>query len=162
MMRYLKPLCSRPMRREIFWKYIYQSRCASFATCKPYARNPPALLKSLRAYYSDVLWSVETSEGDGYIYCVIEHQSSAEKNMAFRLMRYATAAMQRHRTKAMTESRWWYHCCFIMAKPRPTRTHSTGWMSLTIRNLPGSCTPKLFRWWISPSYLTMRSCNIGV
>ncbi|MBW6055080.1 Rpn family recombination-promoting nuclease/putative transposase [Escherichia coli] len=42
------------------------------------------------------LWSVETSDGDGYIYCVIEHQSSAEKNMAFRLMRYATAAMQRH------------------------------------------------------------------
>ena len=50
--------------------------------------------KSLRAYYSDVLWSVETSDGDGYIYCVIEHQSSAEKNMAFRLMRYATAALQ--------------------------------------------------------------------
>lgn len=55
--------------------------------------------KSLRAYYSDVLWSVETSDGDGYIYCVIEHQSSAEKNMAFRLMRYATAAMQRHQDK---------------------------------------------------------------
>ncbi len=55
--------------------------------------------KSLRAYYSDVLWSVETSDGDGYIYCVIEHQSSAEKNMAFRLMRYATAAMQRHLDK---------------------------------------------------------------
>ncbi|MWR76774.1 Rpn family recombination-promoting nuclease/putative transposase, partial [Escherichia coli] len=55
--------------------------------------------KSLRAYYSNVLWSVETSDGDGYIYCVIEHQSSAEKNMAFRLMRYATAAMQRHLDK---------------------------------------------------------------
>ncbi|MDO1787318.1 Rpn family recombination-promoting nuclease/putative transposase, partial [Escherichia coli] len=55
--------------------------------------------KSLRAYYSDVLWSVETSDGDGYIYCVIEHQSSAEKNMAFRLMRYATAAMQRNLDK---------------------------------------------------------------
>ncbi|NYY81483.1 hypothetical protein DMI65_21525 [Escherichia coli] len=86
-----------PETARDFWKYIYQSRCASFATCKPYARNPLVLLKSLRAYYSDVLWSVETSEGDGYIYCVIEHQSSAEKNMAFRLMRYATAAMQRHR-----------------------------------------------------------------
>lgn len=61
--------------------------------------NPLVLLKSLRAYYSDVLWSVETSDGDGYIYCVIEHQSSAEKNMAFRLMRYATAAMQRHRQR---------------------------------------------------------------
>lgn len=42
---------------------------------------------------------METSDGDGYIYCVIEHQSSAEKNMAFRLMRYATAAMQRHLDK---------------------------------------------------------------
>ncbi len=42
---------------------------------------------------------METSDGDGYIYCVIEHQSSAEKNMAFRLMRYATAAMQRHPDK---------------------------------------------------------------
>ncbi len=42
---------------------------------------------------------METSDGDGYIYCVIEHESSAEKNMAFRLMRYATAAMQRHLDK---------------------------------------------------------------
>ncbi len=42
---------------------------------------------------------METSDGEGYIYCVIEHQSSAEKNMAFRLMRYATAAMQRHLDK---------------------------------------------------------------
>ena len=104
--------------------------------------------KSLRAYYSDVLWSVETSDGDGYIYCVIEHQSSAEKNMAFRLMRYATAPCSVTWIKAMTEFRWWCHCCFIMAKHRPTRTHLTGWMSLTSRNLPGSCTPKLFRWWI--------------
>lgn len=42
--------------------------------------NPPVLLKSLRAYYSDVLWSVETTDGEGYIYCVIEHQSTAEKH----------------------------------------------------------------------------------
>ncbi len=118
--------------------------------------------KSLRAYYSDVLWSVETSDGDGYIYCVIEHQSSAEKNMAFRLMRYATAAMQRHLDKGYDRVPLVVPLLFIMAKHRPTRTHLTGWMSLTIRNLPGSCTPKLFRWWISPSYLTMRSCNIGV
>ena len=52
--------------------------------------------KSLRAYYSDVLWSVETSDGDGYIYVVIEHQSTPDAHMAFRLMRYALATMQRH------------------------------------------------------------------
>ncbi|KLV62771.1 Rpn family recombination-promoting nuclease/putative transposase [Citrobacter murliniae] len=52
--------------------------------------------ENLRAYYSDVLWSMETSEGDGYIYVVIEHQSSPDIHMAFRLMRYAIAAMQSH------------------------------------------------------------------
>ncbi|QMJ02135.1 Rpn family recombination-promoting nuclease/putative transposase [Citrobacter freundii] len=50
----------------------------------------------LRAYYSDVLWSLKTTEGDGYIYVVIEHQSTPDAHMAFRLMRYAIAAMQKH------------------------------------------------------------------
>lgn len=50
----------------------------------------------LKTYYSDVLWSLKTREGEGYIYCVIEHQSTAVPHMAFRLMRYATAAMQHH------------------------------------------------------------------
>ncbi|WP_145496204.1 Rpn family recombination-promoting nuclease/putative transposase [Yersinia bercovieri] len=51
---------------------------------------------SLRAYYSDVLYSLKTQRQDGYIYALIEHQSSPDKHMAFRLMRYAIAAMQRH------------------------------------------------------------------
>ena len=32
--------------------------------------------ESLRAWYSDVLWSLKTASGEGYIYVVIEHQSS--------------------------------------------------------------------------------------
>lgn len=50
----------------------------------------------LRAYYSDVLYSLKTQRGDGYIFCLVEHQSSPDKLMAFRLIRYAIAAMQRH------------------------------------------------------------------
>lgn len=50
----------------------------------------------LRPYYSDVLYSLSTTAGDGYIHVLIEHQSSPDKHMAFRLMRYAIAAMQRH------------------------------------------------------------------
>ncbi|QST30931.1 Rpn family recombination-promoting nuclease/putative transposase (plasmid) [Escherichia albertii] len=51
----------------------------------------------LRQYASDILWSMKTTTGDdGYIHLLLEHQSSAEKNMAFRQMRYAVAAMQRH------------------------------------------------------------------
>lgn len=52
--------------------------------------------EDLRASYSDVLWSLQTTKGKGYIYALIEHQSSPDAHMAFRLMRYAIAAMQRH------------------------------------------------------------------
>lgn len=50
----------------------------------------------LRQYFSDVLYSLKTTAGDGYIHALIEHQSVPDKHMAFRLMRYAVAAMQRH------------------------------------------------------------------
>lgn len=161
-MRYLKPLCSHPKPHGISRNTFTRTTAQALQPANLTPGTHQFIEKSLRAYYSDVLWSVETSDGDGYIYCVIEHQSSAEKNMAFRLMRYATAAMQRHLDKGYDRVPLVVPLLFIMAKPRPTHTHLTGWMSLMIRNLPGSCTPKLFRWWISPSYLTMRSCNIGV
>ncbi|CAM3796123.1 Rpn family recombination-promoting nuclease/putative transposase [Rahnella bruchi] len=50
----------------------------------------------LRPYYSDVLYSLKTDCGQGYVYCLIEHQSTPDKHMAFRMMRYTIAAMQRH------------------------------------------------------------------
>lgn len=52
--------------------------------------------EDLRNRYADILYSVETSQGPGYVYALIEHQSTADKLMAFRLMRYAIAAMQHH------------------------------------------------------------------
>ncbi|KTS25844.1 Rpn family recombination-promoting nuclease/putative transposase [Pantoea stewartii] len=53
--------------------------------------------EDLRQYFSDMLYSMKTtSREDGYIHVLIEHQSSPDKHMAFRLMRYAIAAMQRH------------------------------------------------------------------
>ncbi|MBT9433426.1 Rpn family recombination-promoting nuclease/putative transposase [Candidatus Sodalis endolongispinus] len=50
----------------------------------------------LRQYFSDVLYSLKTTAGDGYVHVLIEHQSTPDKHMAFRLLRYAVAAMQRH------------------------------------------------------------------
>ncbi|RAP72277.1 Rpn family recombination-promoting nuclease/putative transposase [Candidatus Erwinia dacicola] len=49
----------------------------------------------LRQYFSDVLYSLKTAAGDGYVHVLIEHQSSPGRHMAFRLTRYAVAAMQR-------------------------------------------------------------------
>ncbi|HGJ5881783.1 Rpn family recombination-promoting nuclease/putative transposase [Arsenophonus sp.] len=51
----------------------------------------------LRTQCSDMLYSIKTTTGhDGYVYCLVEHQSCPEKLMAFRLLRYSVAAMQRH------------------------------------------------------------------
>lgn len=51
----------------------------------------------LRQYFSDVLYRMKTTTGgEGYIHVLIEHQSTPDKHMAFRLLRYAVAAMQRH------------------------------------------------------------------
>ncbi len=52
--------------------------------------------EDLRQYFSDVLYSLKTTAGDGYVHVLIEHQSTPDRHMAFRLLRYAVAAMQRH------------------------------------------------------------------
>lgn len=58
--------------------------------------------KDLRAFHSDIIWSVSTQAGKGYIYVVIEHQSTPDKLIAFRLLRYAMEVMQRHLDKGHT------------------------------------------------------------
>ena len=52
--------------------------------------------ENLQARHSDVLWSLQTRHGVGYVYALLEHQSTPDKQMTLRLMRYALAAMQRH------------------------------------------------------------------
>lgn len=52
--------------------------------------------ENLRTYFADVLYSLKTTEDEGYTYTLIEHQSSPDRHMAFRLMRYSIAAMQKH------------------------------------------------------------------
>ncbi|TKI01914.1 Rpn family recombination-promoting nuclease/putative transposase [Martelella alba] len=51
---------------------------------------------NLRTRISDMLYSLRTDTGTGYIYCLIEHQSRPDKLMGFRLMRYALMVMQQH------------------------------------------------------------------
>ncbi|EOD8957011.1 Rpn family recombination-promoting nuclease/putative transposase [Providencia stuartii] len=58
--------------------------------------NSSFIDKQLRSRLSDVLYSVQTTEGEGYIYLLVEHQSSPDKLMAWRLMHYAFLAMNQH------------------------------------------------------------------
>ncbi len=97
MMRCLNSSSLRPTPRAIFWRSIYRLRCVSAATSIPYGWSRQALSReSLRALVLRCAVVTQNRLWRGYIYVVIEHQSSPDAQMAFRLMRYAIAAMQRH------------------------------------------------------------------
>lgn len=81
----------------------------------------------LRASHSDILYSVQTRTGEGYIYLLIEHQSSADRHMAFRLMRYAVAAMQRHLDKGLQQLPLVIPLLFYHGKASPW-PHSMRWL----------------------------------
>ncbi|HHR5829464.1 TPA: Rpn family recombination-promoting nuclease/putative transposase [Providencia alcalifaciens] len=76
--------------------------------------NSSFIDKQLRARLSDVLYSVQTTEGEGYIYLLVEHPSTPDKLMAWRLMHYAFLAMnqhlqQGHKTLPLVVSVLFYH-----------------------------------------------------
>lgn len=84
--------------------------------------------ESLRPYYSDVLYSLRTNSGDdGYIHVLIEHQSTPDKHMAFRLLRYAVAAMQRHLDAGHKKLPLVIPVLFYMGKRSPY-PYSTRWL----------------------------------
>ena len=118
--------------------------------------------EKLRALHSDILWSVKTREGDGYIYVVIEHQSREDIHMAFRLMRYSMAVMQRHiehdkrRQLPLVIPMLFYH------GSRSPYPWSLCWLTNLPTQLPhGSFIPPRSRWWISLSCQTTRLCSIA-
>lgn len=118
--------------------------------------------EKLRALHSDILWSVKTREGDGYIYVVIEHQSREDIHMAFRLMRYSMAVMQRHiehdkrRPLPLV-----IRCCFITIAVVLTPGPCAGWTNLPPRPPHGNFIAQRSRWWMSLSCQTTRLCSIA-
>lgn len=83
--------------------------------------------EDLRASHSDILYSLKTRSGEGYIYILIEHQSSPDRHMAFRLMRYAIAAMQRHLDKGHRQLPLVIPLLFYHGRTSPY-PHSTRWL----------------------------------
>lgn len=82
----------------------------------------------LRQYFSDVLYSLKTAQGDdGYVHVLIEHQSSPDRHMAFRLLRYAVAAMQRHLEAGHKKLPLVIPVLFYTGKRRPY-PYSTRWL----------------------------------
>jgi len=54
--------------------------------------------EDLAAHYSDIVYRLELKEnkGSAYIYCLLEHQSSPERLMPLRIIKYQLAIIQNH------------------------------------------------------------------
>lgn len=99
----------------------------------------------LRQYFSDILYSLKTSNGDGYIHVLVEHQSTPDRHMAFRLMRYAVAAMHRHLEAGHKQLPMVIPVLFYTGKRSPY-PYSTRWLDefddpSLAENLYGSAFP---------------------
>ena len=92
----LRPTSPIPIPPVISCNCICPRRCLKCAICVHCISSPAFCRRRSASLYADILYSLKTTAGDGYIYALIEHQSTPDQHMAFRLMRYAIAAMQRH------------------------------------------------------------------
>ncbi|PAV02442.1 ISNCY family transposase [Arsenophonus sp. ENCA] len=81
----------------------------------------------MKNYQSDILYSVNTQQEKGYIYLLIEHQSTPDKLMAWRLMRYSMAAMQKHLEAGHKKLPLVFPILFYCGKKSP-HPYSTDWL----------------------------------
>ncbi|WP_059108305.1 Rpn family recombination-promoting nuclease/putative transposase, partial [Candidatus Williamhamiltonella defendens] len=83
--------------------------------------------KDMKAYQSDILYSLSTDKGKGYLYILIESQSTPDKLMAWRLMRYSMAAMQKHLDAGNKTLPLVFPVLFYVGETSP-HPYSTYWM----------------------------------
>lgn len=102
--------------------------------------------EDLRQYYSDILYSLRTLNGDGYIHVLIEHQSTPDRHMAFRLLRYAVAAMQRHLDAGHKRLPLVIPILFYAGKRSPIPGQPAGLTSSRIPMWPKRCIAARSRW----------------
>ncbi|WGM03257.1 Rpn family recombination-promoting nuclease/putative transposase [Arsenophonus nasoniae] len=81
----------------------------------------------MKNYQSDILYSVSTTKGSGYIYVLIEHQSTPDKLIAWRLMRYSLAAMQKHLEAGHKQLPLVFPMLFYCGEQSP-HPYSTDWL----------------------------------
>uniref|UniRef100_A0A3B0M7V2 Transposase (putative) YhgA-like domain-containing protein n=1 Tax=Arsenophonus endosymbiont of Trialeurodes vaporariorum TaxID=235567 RepID=A0A3B0M7V2_9GAMM len=80
----------------------------------------------MKNYQSDILYSVSKTKGSGYLYLLIEHQSTPDKLMAWRLC-YSMAAMQKHLEAGHKELSMVFPILFYCGEKSP-HPHSTDWL----------------------------------
>ncbi|WGL99871.1 Rpn family recombination-promoting nuclease/putative transposase (plasmid) [Arsenophonus sp. aPb] len=82
--------------------------------------------EEMKNYQSDILYSVSTTKGKGYLYLLVEHQSTPDKLIAWRLIKYSMGAMQKHLEAGHKKLPLVYPILFYAGEKSP-HPHSTCW-----------------------------------
>ncbi|HGJ5882190.1 Rpn family recombination-promoting nuclease/putative transposase [Arsenophonus sp.] len=81
----------------------------------------------MKNYQSDILYSVSTTKGSVYIYVLIEHQSTSDRLIAWRLMRYSMAAMHKYLEAGNKQLPLVFPILFYCGEQSP-HPYSTNWL----------------------------------
>ena len=98
--KFFKATMANPkIAREFFEQNLpdHIKAVINFATIK--LENESHIDNELKSQYTDLIYSAEFSGKQGYIYVLVEHQSSPDNLMAFRLIKYMLAIMEDHLKK---------------------------------------------------------------
>lgn len=102
--KYFKSVMSDPkVAREFFEQNLPVNikSVINFATIQP--QKESFIDDKLRLQITDLLYSAEFGDKLGYLYLLVEHQSTPDKLMAFRVLKYMVAIMEYHIKKTNSD-----------------------------------------------------------
>ena len=95
--RFIRSMMSDQLvAREFFEQHLPENikKLVHLNTLKP--QSDSFVDEELKMKMVDLLYRVQFGEKEGYLFLLLEHQSKPDKWMAFRLLKYSLAIMEKH------------------------------------------------------------------
>ncbi|CAM4396150.1 MAG: Recombination-promoting nuclease RpnA [Legionellaceae bacterium] len=96
-------MMNKKVAKEFFSEYLPEAIKESIDYSTLRLCSESYLDEELQKTASDVLYSVNFSGKEGYIYCLVEHQSTPDKWLPLRIIKYTCSIMERHRHEYPTD-----------------------------------------------------------
>ncbi|MEI8055099.1 MAG: Rpn family recombination-promoting nuclease/putative transposase [bacterium] len=101
---YFKKMMSDPkIIKEFFQQYLPANIRGSINLDTVKHENGSYISDELKQQESDLLFSAEINDKPGYIYTLLEHQSTPDRLLPFRMLRYMVSIIKDHLKKFKTE-----------------------------------------------------------
>jgi predicted transposase/invertase (TIGR01784 family) len=118
--RYIKALMTHPEANREFFEAHLPSRIKEIADLSSLQLQRDSFVDDkLRLQIADLLYSVKINGKEGFFYLLLEHQSSPDKLLPFRLLKYMLAIMEQHMKKTGTQKLPFVYPLVLFTGDRP-------------------------------------------